>query len=153
MPFRLRRDTRKWFQDISTSFEVDFDMYYLCFVAGLAAGARNAQTKTAETTELVENFPGPYREKSRIIIALFLSLELQRLEIDRGDREAVHKQIVNLVDPRTPSQLSDAGMKLMNEISYGGFDVLTEEFDDRPRSIEAFLSRYCRMIGSAGSAK
>ncbi len=139
MPFRLRRDTRKWFQDISKDFEVDFDMYYLCLVAGLSSGGRRADVKSSETTELVENFPGPYREKSRIIIALFLATEIERMGIAQDDREAVHKQIRELVDPRTPSQLSENGMKIMNQISYGGFDVLTEEFDDRPRSIESFL--------------
>jgi len=114
-------------------------MYYLCLVAGLSSGGRRADVKSSETTELVENFPGPYREKSRIIIALFLATEIERMGIAQDDREAVHKQIRELVDPRTPSQLSENGMKIMNQISYGGFDVLTEEFDDRPRSIESFL--------------
>ena len=67
MPFRLRRDTRKWFQDIQSNFEVDFDMYYLCLVAGLAAGGRRAEIKTADTTELVDAYPGPYKERGRII--------------------------------------------------------------------------------------
>ncbi len=146
MPFRLRRDTRKWFQDISTDFAVDFDMYYLCLVAGLAAGGRQVDIKSTETTDLVDNFPGPYKEKSRVIIALFLATEIERMGISADDREAVHKQINGLVDPRTPSQLSEEGMKLMNQISYGGFEILTEQFEDRPRSTEAFLSRYCRLI-------
>jgi hypothetical protein len=146
MPFRLRRDTRKWFQDIAGDFEVDFDMYYLCLVAGLAAGGRRAETKSQDTTELVDTFPGSYKEKGRVIIALFLATEIERMGISQNDREAVHKQIKELVDPRTPSQLSEEGMRQMNQISYGGFDALTEEFDDRPRSIEVFLTRYCDAI-------
>ena len=146
MPFRLRRDTRKWFQDILKDFEVDFDMYYLCLVAGLAAGGRRAEIKSSETTELVENFPGSYKEKGRVIVALFLATEIERMGISQDDREAVHKQIRELVDPRTPSQLSENGMKIMNQISYGGFDVLTEEFDDRPRSSESFLTAYCKTL-------
>jgi hypothetical protein len=146
MPFRLRRDSRKWFQDIAGDFEVDFDMYYLCLVAGLAAGGRRAEVKTSDTTELVDTFPGSYREKGRVIIALFLATEIERMGISQDDREAVHKQIRELVDPRTPSQLSEDGMKLMNQISYGVFDVLTEQFDDRPRSIESFLVGYDRLF-------
>lgn len=147
MPFRLRRDTRTWFKDISKEFELDFDMYYLCLIAGISAGGRKADIKTSDTTELVDTFPGSYREKSRIIIALFLAGEIDRVGISSDDREAMHAQIRELVDPRTPSQLSDEGMRIMNQISYGGFDLLTEEFDDRPRSLETFLVAYSRLVG------
>ena len=146
MSFRLRKDTRNWFQDISVDFVVDFDMYYFCLVAGLSEGGRQIEIKTADTTELVDYFPGPYKEKSRVIIALFLATEIERMGIPIGDREAVHKQISNLVDPRTPSQLSEEGMKLMNQISYAGFEILTERFDDRPRSTEAFLTNFNNFI-------
>jgi hypothetical protein len=150
MPFRLRRDARKWFQDISSEFEVDFDMYYLCLIAGLSHGGRRTEIKTQDTTELVDSFPGSYKEKSRVIIALFLATEIERMGISENDREAVHKQIRDLVDPRTPSQLSEAGMKLMNQVSYGGFDVLTEEYDDRPRSLESFLVSFERTVNPDG---
>ncbi len=146
MPFRLRKDTRHWFQDISGDFQVDFDMYYLCLVAGLSAGGRRIEIKSADTTELVDYFPGPYKEKNRIIIALFLATEIERMGVSTNDREAVHKQISKLVDPRTPSQLSEEGMKLMNQISYGGYELLTEQFEDRPRSTEAFLVKFNRLI-------
>lgn len=148
MPFRLRRDTRKWFQDISKDFEVDFDMYYLCLAVGLAAGRRQTEIKSSETTELVDSWPGSYKEKGRIIIALCLATEIERMGISNDDREAVHKQIRELVDPWTPSQLSEDGMKLINQISYGGFDALTEEFDDRPRSLEAFLVTYNKFLSA-----
>lgn len=146
MPFRLRRDTRKWFQDISKDFDLDFDMYYLCLVAGLSAAGRRTEIKSSDTTELVDSWPGSYKEKGRLIIALFLAIEIERLGISQDDREAVHKQIRGLVDPRSPSQLSEDGMRLMNQISYGGFDVLTEEFDDRPRSTESFLVGFSQLI-------
>lgn len=147
MPFRLRRDARRWFQDISGNFEVDFDMYYFCLIAGLAAGGHRIEIKASETTELVDSFPGPYKEKGRIIVALFLATEISRMRIPKDDREAVYKQIRELVDPRTPAQLSETGMRLLNEISYGGFDLLTESFDDRPRSMETFLIQYNRFLG------
>ncbi|MEX2258528.1 MAG: hypothetical protein WD672_07445 [Woeseia sp.] len=148
MAFRLRRDARRWFQDISADFDVDFDMYYLCLLAGLAAGGRRSEVRTTDTTELVDYFPGPYKEKGRVIIALFLATEIERIGIAKSDREAVHKQIRELVDPRTPSQLSDQGRKMMNAISSGGFELLTEQFDDRPRSIESFLVRFNGLISS-----
>ena len=152
MPFRLRRDARQWFKEIASDFDVDFDMYYLCLMAGLAAGGRRAEVKSQETTELVDAFPGPYRERGRLIIALFLAAEIQRLGVKISDREAVHRQIKNLVDPRSPSQLSDEGLREMNAISFGGFESLTEEFPDRPRSLELFLPRYWQVLSNLRNA-
>lgn len=148
MPFRLKRETRKWFQDISSNFEVDFDMYYLCLIASLASGGKKGDAERDEATDLVDSFPGAYKEKSRVIIALFLASEIERLGIASENREAVYKQIRQLVDPQTPSQLSDTGMKLMNQMSFGGFDLLTEQFEDRPRSLEAFLVRYHEIVNA-----
>ena len=34
----------------------------------------------------------------------------------------------------------------MNQYSYGGFEVLTEWFDERPRSLEGFLPHYLRKL-------
>lgn len=146
MPFRLRRDARAWFQDISTEFDVDFDMYYLCLMAGLAAGGRRSETRQQDTTELVDNFPGPYREKGRLIVALFVATEIRRLGVSVADRDAVHSQIRSLVDPRSPSQLSDDGLREMNLIASGGFDVLSEEMEDRPRTLEAFLPAFVKLV-------
>lgn len=146
MPFRLRRDARRWFQDIERNFKVDFDIYYFCLMAGLAYGARNSDVKGSDATDLVDNFPGPYREQSRLIIAMFLESELRRMGIAISDREAVNRYVNSMVDPMAPSQLSENGLRKLNEISFGGFDVLSEYFEDRPRSTEAFLLHYEEFI-------
>lgn len=138
MPFYLRRDARNWFRDIRPAMSLDFDEYYLCFVAGLATG-RKADASQDETTELVDTFPGEYRRRGRLLVAAFLARELQGMGISSTDRGALHSTISKLVDPLATSQLSAEGMKQFNRYSYGGFDVLTEWFDDRPRAIETFL--------------
>jgi hypothetical protein len=34
----------------------------------------------------------------------------------------------------------------MNQYAHGGFDVLCENFSDRPTSIETFLRKYARCL-------
>lgn len=146
--FRLRKSTRDWFKEISSEFSLDFDMYYLCLMAGLATG-RKEEASQADTTDLVNDFPGNYRSKGRLITALFLSQELKELGIKLSERVALHSAIQGLVDPLSSAHLSEMGMKELNKYSFGGFDVLTEWFDDRPRTIETFLPLYKRYLDEA----
>lgn len=146
MPFRLRRDTRSWFRNLESSFDLDFDMYHLCLVAGLADG-RKTNVQDDDTTVLVENFPGEYGANGRVIVGFFLSVELEVLGVKRADRESLNKTINRLVNPNAPSYLSAEGMRAMNQYSYGGFEVISEWFDDRPRTFGGFFPRYHEEVG------
>ena len=142
MPFRLSKDAREWFRNIKDGFGLDFDIYYLCLMAGLATGKKGS-VPTTQAPELVDYFPAAYQSKRRVIVALFLSKELEALGISMSERDQVYAQIAQLVDPLTPSGLSHMGMEEMNRYSYGGFDVLANEwFEDRPRIMEVFLPMF-----------
>ena len=149
MPFRLRKDARKWFGDIRPKFKIEFDTYYFCLMAGLATG-RKETISTGETAELVDNFPDLYRSRKDVIIALFLSKELEIMGVSMSEKRQVHDQIARLVNPQDPSGLSTTGMQEINYYSYGGYDVLANEwFDDRPRTIEVFLPMYKMKLDQA----
>ena len=142
MPFRLSKDAREWFRDIKDGFNLDFDIYYLCLMAGLATGKKES-VPTTQAPELVDYFPADYRSKGRVLVALFLSKELEALGISMLERDQVYRQIALMVDPLTPSGLSHTGMEEMNRYSYGGFYVLANEwFENRPRIMEVFLPLY-----------
>ena len=148
MPFRLSKDAREWFRDLEDGFEIDFDIYYLCLMAGLATGKKES-VPTTQAPELVDYFPADYQSKRRVIVALFLSKELEALGISMSERNQVYGQIAKLVDPLTPSGLSDVGMREMNRYSYGGFDVLANEwFEERPRIMEVFLPMFKKNLSS-----
>jgi len=123
-------------------------MYYFCLLAGLATG-KKANVGTAETTELVDHFPGDYRSRGRVIVALFLSRELRALGIGLTERTKLHDEIAKLVDPLASSHLSTEGMNELNKYSFGGYDVLTEWFDDRPRHLETFLPEFKTRLAQA----
>ena len=148
MSFRLRQDAADWFRDLRSSLDTDFDEYYFCLMAGLAE-ARKIAVPQAETAELIRYFPGDYASQGRIIVALFLKTELEELSVDMGERSLVNETIRTYVDPRSPSSLSGEGEKEMNKYAHGGFECLTEWFDDRPRTPEAFLPRFFKRISSS----
>jgi hypothetical protein len=151
MPFRLNDEAKKWFKDISKDFGQApmFDMYYFCVMAGLANNTLT-HLPDAETSELVDSFPGEYAAKGRLIMSLFISRELRRQGVNFTERAAVNASIRRLVDPNSPSRLSSEGMKLLNQYAYGGFEVLVRWFgntpDDRPRMLATFLPLFHRYL-------
>jgi len=127
---------------------IEFDSYYFCLMAGLAAG-RKKELPLSATDEIVQYFPGNYTGKGKLIVALFLKRELDALGMRLDERKAVHETIAKLVAPDSLSCLSPEGEKQLNGYAHGGFDVLLEWFDDRPRTLEAFLPLYKRYLSAS----
>ena len=148
MPFRLRKDARDWFKGISEHLTLDFDMFYFCLMAGLATGNK-AFPPSNEATDLAQDFPGEYRSRGRLVVALLLTRELKRLGIKFEERATLHKEIAKLIDPLSSTHLSTPGMDEINHYSFGGFDVLTDWFDDRPRHLETFLPQFREHLKNA----
>lgn len=144
MYFRMRRDARDWFKDIRKSLEVDFDVYYFCMMAGIASGKK--KTESMEMVDLVDNYPGPYHRRGRLLIGLLIREELRSLGISLRERDSVNKLIRTLIKSDSPSYLSDEGARLMNSYSCGGFEELVEHFGDRPRTLETFLRTYHKYL-------
>jgi len=148
-PFRIRSETRDWFREFrggGKPFKTDFDAFYFCFIAGIASGNKNTAVAVSDTDELVAYFPDRYASRGRLLVALFLTRELQELGVTMAERNAVHTNIARLVDPGAPNYLSDDGVREFNRWSWGGFDVLLSQFDDRPRSLDSFLRAFKRII-------
>jgi len=61
---------------------------------------------------------------------------------EKGEKRDVHAAIAKLVDYSSLSKLSADGVTQFNQYAHGGFEVLTEWFDDRPRSLETFLRAF-----------
>jgi hypothetical protein len=155
MSFRLRHDADNWFQHMrgKGALPLDFDRYYFCLMAGLA-GRRKEDVQASATREFIDYFPGAYKTKGRLIVALFLNREIEGLGIKPNERTTLYEAIEKLVDPVSVSYLSDFGMKEMNRFSYGGFDLLSQSwFSERPRNMEVFLPLYKRHLDDALAKK
>lgn len=150
-PFRIREDSKLWFNHIDRDskdpkFNTDFDILYFCFMASLAVGGRKEDRPVSETRELVDYYPDRYKSRGRHLVALFLKLELDRLGIAMDEKEAVHEAISRLVDPTSHNYLSDFGIREFNKYVFGGFEVLLDWFNDKPRSLHAFLLMYNKRL-------
>jgi len=152
MDFQLRKDARQWFKHISTHYPILFDFYYLCLMAGFASGRRNTQMPSEKVDSLVENFPGDFRDRGRRLVGLLIHADLAYLGIDLDERDAVYRRVAELVDPNSPSDLSNEGIMIMNQYAHGGFDVLCEKFRDPPTSIETFIRKYARCLSDLQTA-
>jgi hypothetical protein len=149
--FRLRNDARGWFGQIAKfdQFKVDFDFYYLCLMTGLASGRT---TENAPTTEMVEAFVEEYKPASRFLIGLLVIAEMKQVGIDVTERAAVRALFKRLVDPHSPNQLTDEGMRRMNAYASGGYDFLAARRETKPFSGEEFLRDYVQLINEAATA-
>lgn len=150
-PFRIREDALAWFKELydRKEFRINFDAFYFCFIAGVTA-RRKLSLAQDETPELVNYFPEHYNgARAHALIALFLKTELDELGVAMGEQSEkrdVHAAIAKLVDYASLSKLSADGVALFNQYAHGGFEVLTEWYDDRPRSLETFLRTFKRKV-------
>lgn len=145
MDFSIRKDARKWFENIRSDLDLDFDAFYFCFVAGVAT-KRKKEIPAAETATLVDNFPGQFRARGRLLVSLFLGRELQFLGITMAEKQTIHRAIARLVDPDSPNHLKDDGVREFNKYAHGGFEVLLEWFEYRPQTLETFLRLFSRKV-------
>jgi hypothetical protein len=117
-------------------------------MAGLAA-ERKSDVASALTSELVDNFPGEFSSRGRMIVGLFLSREMRFRKIGLEEKGPLHRAIREYVDPRSPSQLSEVGVKELNRYAFGGFEKIIEWFPDKPADLESFLPKFHALINEA----
>ena len=87
-PFRLRKDARTWFKErySNKSFKIGFDAFYFCFIAGISTKRKEAVAQD-ETEELVAYFPEKYGSRGNLLVALFLTQELEELGVTMADKK------------------------------------------------------------------
>ncbi len=147
--FKINSSSKNWFaniqqkrhQSISVGLDLDFDILYLCFIAGIAE--KRKREFTSDSIEIIDYFPGRYKQKAQLILGLFLKAELDEFGINMSKREDVHKVISKLVEPQSSNYLSELGMKEFNKYVNGGYEVLsTKWFDAKPFFFDAFLIQF-----------
>lgn len=151
MPFYIRKDAEKWFNNIKNQkpfVETKFDLYYFCLMLGLYECRKTPVSDNSETTEFQKVFVKSYVPAQKIIIGLLICAELKRLGIDYSEKDDVHKLISNIIDTDSPTKLSDKGMTKLNEYASGGYEVLTEKYPNRPYKIEEFIRSYAKLFNN-----
>ena len=146
MGFELRRDTKRWFKAFEREKSIiDFDLYYFCLIPGFIIKRRNIEIHPDDVEEMTRNFPKVFDSRKELLVGLLINTELSRMGIDLKERKSVYSTISDLVIT-SPPYLSNEGIKRMNQYAHGGFDVLCERMDERPRSLETFVRKYHLLI-------
>jgi hypothetical protein len=149
MHLQMNPDMKKWFAEIASHYPTDFDLYYLCFVAGIA---KRRKEPSAKAKDFVDYYPGDFSSRGRLLVGLLLATELEELGIELTERETVRKNVRGLV-ASNGINLSKDGAKLMNQYAYGGYLALSEHFTDKPRTIETFVRMYSDFVREAVTAR
>jgi hypothetical protein len=150
--FRMRQDAENWFSNIQgqkPTIRTKFDLYYFCLMLGLATGRRSEPAKCSEVTDFMDNFVSDYKPYQRLIIGLLIRAELARLGVSVTEKDEVRKLFVDLVSPKSLTNLTDMGMDRLNEYASGGYDYLAESLDSKPHFVEEFLRTYTKLLRSA----
>ena len=142
--FKLRNDANKFFADLlkkkSEGFSIQFDAYYVCLMAGLKAGRQEKDLISSQSTDMVKDFPGPYRQRQYLILATVVENHLRRQGVNFNDKKAVSKQIAQITDAQDNTRLNSDGFSLFNSYASGGFDVIKEEWlSGPPKTLEGLL--------------
>ena len=144
MSFRLSEKARNYFRRIdekSTSgkFDTMWDKYYLCLMAGFTEVELGDEI--SQEYEFIDRFIQDYYEQRLQIVAALVDAEIRRRGISLEDSEMILKIMNDLVEPSSPTCLSDEGHRLMNRYAEGGFNVISERIP-QPYDFDMFLKQY-----------
>jgi len=145
--FHAPIESRDWFKKLDFSIRM-YD-YYFCLMLGLVKKRKASDEEMVNSEEFVEYFPEPFGSGKNKIISLFLETELSLLGIDLSNREAVQKILTEYITPNSLTWLTKKGLSEMDKYCAGGFEILRDEFDDRPASKYAFFLNFERLITEA----
>lgn len=148
--FYLPDAARPWFKYIignkETGFYLDFDIYYYCLLTGLLKSKKNPDLAKKDMTEVIRYFPEDYIANKHFIIALFLKTELSFQGIQLNEKKALDKELSRLLNPNSPTSLSEDGMTQLNYYAFGGFRELQNYFPEPPRTLDGFLVGYYQFL-------
>ena len=155
MSFVYPKGARSFFKAVErvaagqTHFSTMFDSYYLCLMVGLDQRTL-AAPDDLEKDKFVEGYPTEHQAHSDLIAGLLVDAELDRRGIAAEDRRSIEALMVELLDPQSPTKLSEDGMKLLNRYAAHGFEVIRESTPP-PHAVEDFLLAYHRLWTGLGS--
>jgi len=145
MSFVFPRGARDFFKQIEKQRDgaikfIMFDQFYCCLLAGLDV-RRIGTDDDLENDPFLNGYPEDYRGQADIIGGLLIDAELDRKAIAPEDKGAIEREMVKLLDPTSPTRLSDEGDKLLNLYAAEGFKLIQDRVMP-PTGIDQFLVAY-----------
>ena len=145
MSFIFPKHAREFFSSVDKQREgptkfIMFDQYYCCLMVGLDS-RHLGRDNELEGEVFVNAYPEDYRAQADIIAGLLVDAELERRDILPDDRASIEGEMVRLLNPTSPTRLSDEGTKLLNLYAAAGFRLVRDRMMP-PASLEEFMVAY-----------
>jgi len=154
--FVMHNDARKFFEKIGLKgrrggksdtgkFETFFDAYWICAQIGIMHDRYEDPGGSKEAPEMTRNFRGLSKSHKHLIsgVAFYKYCE-QRGKVDADDM--VLKEMGNFFSEEY-NTLNEAGCKLLNGYSYGGFNVIFDRVGEDCHHLHEFLLQCYELIG------
>jgi hypothetical protein len=128
--FRIDKEFEQWQnqfrREAETPFKVDFDLYFLCYMMGIAMGKKNP--KNENWKDLTRYFVDDFKSyKSVVATSLILSESRVAGFEEQND---IKKLMEKYFDHEHVNQLSERGMTLMNQYASAGFKELSKNIQN-----------------------
>lgn len=114
-----------------------FDAFYCCLLVGLDA-RRLGVEDDLESDVFLNGYPEDYKVQADIIAGMLIDAELDRKDINPGDKNSIENEMIKLVNPTSATRLSEAGNELLNLYAAYGFKLL-QDYMMPPATLEEFL--------------
>jgi len=134
--FRIDKEFEDWqeqFRTGKTPFRVDFDLYFLCYMMGIASGKKNPNSENLK--DMTRFFVDDYKGYKSVIAT---SLILAESKVTGLDKQKDIKQLMEkYFDNENMNQLSDRGVTIMNQYASAGFKELSKNIQksDTPANL------------------
>lgn len=149
MHFKMAQDVRSYFSNIinvggshgsedRNKFLI-FDPYYCCALIGM--GACEIDPDESGFVDIVQGYPGPYRDSKAYIAGLLVASEAKRKGIDIHNPK-LESIMLEYLTSDDDTLLTDEGIKMLNAYSRKGARLFQDLFPDKPVSREEFLEGF-----------
>jgi len=149
MHFKMAQDVRSYFSNIINvggSHGADdkgkfliFDPYYCCALIGM--GACEIDDDESGLVDIIQGYPGAYRDSKAYIAGLLVASEAKRKDIDLNNPK-LEEMMLDYLTSEDDTLLTDQGIKTLNAYSRRGARLYQEMFPDKPTSREEFLASF-----------
>lgn len=153
MHFKMAQDVRNYFSNIinvggSHGAEdknkfIIFDPYYCCALIGM--GACEIDTDESGLVDIIQGYPGAYRDSKAYIAGLLVASEAKRKGIDLNSSK-LESMMLEYLSSEDDTLLTDLGIKTLNAYSRKGAMLYQEMFPDKPMTREEFLAGFALVM-------
>ena len=129
--FRIDKEFENWQNQFTkgkeSPFKVDFDLYFLCYMMGIAIGKKNP--KNDNWKDLTRYFVGDFKNYKSVIATSLILAESRVAGFE--EQNDIKKLMEKYFDHEHPNQLSERGMQLMNQYASAGFKELSKNIQSK----------------------